>query len=557
MKRRDFLALTIASGSSFLHSSLNREREKTKCKWSPSSPGAKPNIVLILADDLGYSDIGCFGGEIETPNIDRLATNGLRFTHFYNAARCCPSRASLLTGLYPHQTGVGDMMRDHGLPGYHGDLNQSCVTIAEVLRTVGYRCYMAGKWHVTRFLPPKGSSHNWPIQRGFERCYAMITGAGSYFWPDTLVQDNIPIEVPAGSFYFTEVIAEKTVSFIREHRKKMPDVPFFIYCSFTAPHWPLHALKEDIERFQGKFNRGWDLLRQERYHRMIAMGLIDKRWELTPRQAMVAPWNKAEHKDWQLRRIEVYAAQVYAMDRGIGKILSELKGQGVLDSTFIIFLSDNGACHEELTPSWGNYFFQGSERVVRLKTRDGRPVQFFNDPEIMPGPEDTYQSYGLAWANLSSTPYRGFKCDAYEGGIATPLIIHWPSQIKRGISHQLGHIIDIMPTLIEVSGAKYPAEFNGQKILGLEGVSLFSATRGQNIKRDALFFEHEGNRAVITPQWKLIASGTKGSWELYDREADRTEIKDLAVKYPVVVNDLAKTWETWAQRTNVLPWPWK
>ncbi len=524
-------------------------------------PGSvrRPNIVLILADDMGYSDIGCFGGEIRTPVIDRLAAGGLRFTNFHNTARCCPSRASLLTGLYPHQAGVGDMMSDLGLDGYRGDLNPQCVTIAEVLKRAGYGTYMVGKWHVTRFLPPEGSNHNWPIERGFDRAFAMITGAGSYFWPDTLVHDNTAAEVPEGPFYFTDAIADSSVSYVREHCRNRADRPFFLYCAFTAPHWPLHALEEDIVRCRGLFDQGWDSLRAERYKRMIGLGIIDGDWKLTSRDRNVPAWAEAENRAWQLRRMEVYAAQVERLDRGIGRIVAELEARGILDETLVLFLSDNGGCHEELVPSWGDYFFKGRERVVRRLTRDGRPVRFFNDPAVMPGPEDTYQSYGRAWANLSNTPFRHFKVSAYEGGVATPLVIHWPARIKTkaGIRPLLGHIIDIMATCVEAAGAAYPEERNGEKVRPAEGTSLIPAFTGEAIEREAIYCEHEGNRAVITPKWKLVAGGSKGAWELYDMEADRTETTDLAAKYADRAGRLAGMWDAWAKRTRVLPWPWK
>jgi arylsulfatase len=516
----------------------------------------RPNIVLVLADDMGYSDIGCFGGEIRTPQLDRLAAGGLRFSHFHNAARCCPSRASLLTGLYPHQTGIGDMVSDQGVDGYRGDLNRRCLTLAEVLRGAGYGTYAAGKWHVTRFLPPDGSKHNWPLQRGFDRFYGTITGAGSYFEPHTLVRDNDPIE-PGEGFYYTDVIADRSAGFIRDHLAKSPDRPFFIYAAFTAPHWPLHAPAEAVAAQSGRFGRGWDALREERYRRMIDLGLIDKRWRLSPRDPEVPAWADAADKDWQRRRMEVYAAQVEILDRGIGRIRAALEAAGVLDDTVILFLADNGGCHEELTESWSNYFFKGRELVVRRTTRDGRPVRFFNDPEVMPGPDDTYQSYGQPWANLSNTPFRLFKVYAHEGGTATPLVVHWPAGITaRGeIRRQPGHLVDIMATCAELAGVKVPASLDGREILPPEGMSLVPAFSGRPLEREAIYCEHEGNRAVITPRWKLVARGQRGPWELYDFEADRTETDDLASANPETAARLAGMWETWAKRTAVYPRP--
>ena len=557
--RREFIrAAGGGAASAFLGDLVFKARPAACLQEKPES-GRRPNIVLILADDMGYSDIGCFGGEMRTPALDRLAAGGLRFTNFHNTARCCPSRASLLTGLYPHQAGVGDMMSDLGLDGYRGDLNRHCVTIAEVLKRAGYGTYMAGKWHVTRFLPPEGPNHNWPLQRGFDRAFAMITGAGSYFWPDTLVRDNTAVDVPEGPFYFTDAIADSSVSYIREHCRNRADRPFFLFCAFTAPHWPLHALEEDITRSRGRFDKGWDVLRAERYKRMVELGIIDGKWKLTARDERVPAWAGAENRAWQLRRMEVYASQVERMDRGIGLIVAELEARGVLDETLILFLSDNGGCHEELVPSWGDYFFKGRERVVRRLTRDGREVRFFNDAGVMPGPEDTYQSCGRAWANLSNTPFRLFKVSAHEGGVATPLVVHWPARIKTKavIRRSLGHIIDIMATCVDAAGAAYPTERNGEKVQPAEGLSLLPAFAGAAIEREAVFCEHEGNRAVITPKWKLVAGGAKGDWELYDLEADRTETNDLAAKSPELAARLAGMWDAWAKRTRVLPWPWK
>jgi arylsulfatase len=551
--RREFLKVLAASspllGASVISQNGCGGREN-------AAVTRRPNIVVILADDMGYSDIGCFGGEIQTPAIDALAAGGLRFTHFHNTARCCPSRASLLTGLYPHQAGVGDMMSDQGVDGYRGDLNRRCVTIAEVLRSAGYGTYGAGKWHVTRHLPPQGPRHNWPLQRGFDRFFGTITGAGSYFEPETLVRDNTPIE-PGAGFYYTDAIADQAVEFVQDHGKSRQDQPFFLYCAFTAPHWPLHAPKADIARYKGRFDEGWDILRGERHERMNSMGVTDQKWRLSPRDPRVPAWSEAEDKLWQLRRMEVYAAQVEIMDRGIGRIVSALETAGTLSDTLIIFLSDNGGCHEELTEGWSDFFFSNREKVARMKTLDGRAVRFFNNPETLPGADDTYQSYGRPWANLSNTPFRLFKASAHEGGVATPLVVHWPRSIRQGgeFRRQLSHIIDIMATCVEVSGAQYPAEKNGEVIQPMEGRSLIAAFSGSELEREAIFCEHEGNRAIITPEWKLVARGWKGAWELYDMLADRTETSNLAAGNPRQVALLSDKWNAWANRVRVFPRP--
>ncbi len=511
-----------------------------------AAPAAKrPNIIVIMADDMGFSDIGCYGGEIRTPNLDRLARRGVRFTQFYNTARCCPTRASLLTGLYPHQAGVGHMMEDRKLPGYRGDLNRQCVTIAEVLKPAGYRTLMCGKWHVT---PVNPSKHNWPLQRGFEHHYGTIHGAGCFYNPVTLTRDNEYVEPEGKDFYYTTALSRQAARFVEEYAPK-PE-PFFLYLSYTAPHWPLHALEGDIARYRGRYKPGWDALRQERHKRMIGMGLVEGRWPLTPRDPAAPAWNDAPDKAWEQRRMEVYAAMVDSMDQGIGQVLGALEKTKALDDTLILFLADNGGCAEELNPNWKGLH-------IPRTTRDGRPVRLGNIPSIMPGPEDTYQSYGIPWANASNTPFSLYKHWVHEGGIATPLIAHWPRGIQGQpgrLAHDPGHVIDIMATCVDAAGTKYPAEFAGRKITPLEGKSLLPVLhKGRREGHSEIYFEHEGNRAVRQGKWKLV-SRHPGAWELYDLEADRTEMNNLASSQPAKARELLAKYEAWAERSNVAPW---
>ncbi len=506
---------------------------------------ARPNIVVILADDLGFSDVGCYGSEIRTPNLDALAAHGLRFRQFYNGARCCPTRAALMTGLYAHQAGVGHMMGDRHRPGYHGDLSRNAVTIAEALRPAGYTTLMAGKWHLT---PANGSKHNWPRARGFDRFYGTIEGGGSYFNPVSLVLDDDPIEPDEPGFYYTDAIATHASQFIAEAGREPK--PFFLYVAFTSPHWPLHAFETDIESYKGRYDSGWDDLRARRRAKQIAMGLVEERWPLTPRDEAVPPWNEAEHQAWQSRRMEVYAAQVERMDRNIGRIVEALKAAKQLDNTVLLFLADNGGCAEEIRDAWKGPIYPET-------TRDGRPVQIGNDPSVMPGPATTFQSYGLPWANASNTPFRRYKHWVHEGGIATPLIAHWPAGLRTEpgtFTDQVGHIIDVMATCIDLAGATYPTTFAGQSITPLEGQSLRPIFEGQTRKgHESLFWEHEGNRAVRRGRWKLVAR--HGSdWELYDLVADRTELHDLAAARPELVRELATLHERWAERCGVVPW---
>ena len=551
--------------------------------WSPglsAADAARPNIVLILTDDMGWSDLGCMGGEINTPNLDALAGNGLRFTQFYNTARCCPTRASLLTGLYPHRAGVGHMMDDKDQAGYRGDLNTRCVTIAEALRPVGYRNYAVGKWHVTRHNGPAGPKHNWPMQRGFDRYYGTIHGAGSYFDPSTLTRDNTAIspfadpEYRPATFYYTDAIAEHAVRFIGDHEKATPSKPFFLYVAFTAAHWPLHALPADVERQRGKYDAGYQPVLAARLAKQKKLGLIDPKWPAVP---AVGDWANLPDRRWETACMEVYAAQVESMDRGVGRIVAELTRAGQLDNTIILYLQDNGACAETqgrngsaahpeaartalptLPPiAAGALLPPGS---VPAQTRDGFPVLM--GKKALPGPADTYMAYGEAWAHVSNTPFREYKHWVHEGGIATPLIAHWPKGIPSGrrgkLESQPGNIVDIMATCVDAAGAKYPAEHNGEPAPTLDGVSLLPALAGKALNRSRpIFSEHEGNRAVRDGRWKLVAKGPGGAWELYDMEADRTETRNLAPKQAERVGKMASQWEAWARSSDVLPWIWK
>ncbi len=534
-----------------------------------------PNIILIMADDMGYSDIGCYGGEIKTPNLDKLAANGLRFTQFYNTARCCPTRASLLTGLYPHQAGIGHMTdAGHELEAYKGDLNNNSMTIAEVLKHNGYSTYMAGKWHVTQYTKPDGPKHNWPRQRGFDKFFGTIFGAGSFYDPNTLTDDNTQIP-PGEDFYYTDAISDRTVDYIKQHDQ---DDPYFIYVAYTAAHWPMHALPKDIAKYKGVYDRGWDVMRQKRYDRMIKMGLIDKNWAMSERDPDSYPWEDEELKEWRIRCMEVYAAMVDNMDQGIGRIVDALKEKGELDKTLILFLQDNGACEETI----GVEEVCAAEKYDRMEkkpmsadelqfrmwpkyTRDGKPIR--SGIGLMPGPADTYIGYDLPWANASNTPFRLYKHWVHEGGISTPLIAHWPQGIKskNELRDQPGHLIDIMATCVDAADATYPLEYKGNEIIPMEGRSLLPAFEDNPIEREALFWEHEGNRAIRLGKWKLVArtlryqritEDDQKAWELYDLENDRTETKNLADKYPDRVKEMSAKWEEWANRLGVLPWPW-
>jgi arylsulfatase len=531
---------------------------------------SRPNIMLIMIDDVGYSDLHCFGSSIQTPNVDSLAKEGLRFTQFYNGARCCPTRAALMTGLYAHQTGIGHMSwADNGYDGYRGNLNHHCATIAEVLKASGYRTYMVGKWHLTKEDRLNSDRSDWPVQRGFEKFYGTIKGSGSYFDPMSLCRQNTWIspendpEYKPKQFYYTDAISDNAVKYLQEHKQESPDKPFFMYVAYTAAHWPLQAPEEAVAKYKGRFDAGYDALRKERFENLKKLGIVDPDWDITP---TIGDWSTQKNKKWEARCMEVYAAMIDRMDQGIGRIVDELKRDGRLDNTLILFLQDNGACAE---PGFHAPLKKKAPKNLKpmapeelqhhptppMQTRDGRWVKSGTD--VMAGGPDSYIAYGEKWANVSDTPFREYKHWVHEGGISTPLIAHWPKGISKKetgkMETQIGHIIDVMATCVDISGVDYPKEFNGKKIKPLEGVSLEPAFEGKSLKRKSpLFWEHEENRAVRDGKWKLVAKKNE-PWELYDMEKDRTEMHDLAAKHPEKVQELSKAWDEWAKRADVLP----
>jgi arylsulfatase len=513
----------------------------------------RPNIIIILNDDMGYSDLGCYGGEIETPNLDRLAANGIRFTQFYNTARCCPSRASLLTGLHPHQTGIGILVEDQSPEGYAGNLSRSSVTIPEVLGQSGYRTYMTGKWHVATNKTEVTDA--WPIQRGFDKFYGTIAGSANYYYPATLTRDNENIDDEARDdpdYYYTDNISKQAAAYIREHVQECGEDPFFLYVAYTSPHWPLHALPEDIAKYKGRFDQGWDKLREERLARMIAMGIIDPTWKLSDRDPNVLPWDDEPDKEYRLRCMEVYAAQIDRMDQGIGRILEALETNGQLENTLILFLSDNGGCAEELKPGPGHALVRN--KSARSHTKYDEPVLFGNRPDVMPGPETTYQSYGISWANTSNTPFRYYKHWTHEGGISTPFIAHWPQRItdKGELRHTPGQLTDIMATVLEATEASYPSEYKGHTIPPVEGCSMLDLFERDTERGKPLFWEHEGNCAVRVGEWKLV-SNYPDAWELYNMDEDRTELNNRSEDFPERVQEMSRQYEAWAERCGVIP----
>jgi arylsulfatase A-like enzyme len=500
-----------------------------------------PNIVLILADDLGYSDIGCFGSEIATPNIDRLARDGVALTQFYNQARCCPTRAALMTGRYPHQVGIGEMIDGYaaGARGaansaaYQDHLSTNSPTMAELLRAAGYRTLMAGKWHLGK------RPEEWPVRRGFDRSFVQINGAMNYFGGDSgngprdpMALDDQPYTPPHDGFYSTDAFTDNAIEFLAQAVKMAPAKPFFLYLPYNASHWPLQAPESDVEKYRGKYDQGWQAIRQARLERMVRSGILPKGQGMAPMDRGVQkPWDQLteEQRQQWARRMEVYAAQTEHLDRAIGRLLEELKRLGLEQNTLVLFLSDNGGAAED--PNRGD---------------KSAPI----------GSRDSFRGYARPWATVSNTPWRRHKVSAYEGGISTPLLARWPGGIPAESCGKLvrepAHVLDLLPTFLELAGATYAVKGKVKP----EGESILTMLKGGpgNANR-TLCWEHEGNRAIRKGNWKLVALGPGEPWELYDLKADRIESRNLAEERPDTVKELTGAYDQWAARCGVIAFP--
>jgi arylsulfatase len=507
---------------------------------------SRPNIMVIMVDDLGFSDPGCFGGEIETPNIDALAKDGLRFTQFYNAARCCPTRASMLTGCYQHKV---------GLARNGNNLSHNAVTIAEALKTVGYQTGMMGKWHLSRTKARKHEeqlkwlSHQqdfgpfspletYPSNRGFDEFYGVVWGVVNFFDPFSLVHNEKQIKEVPKDFYITDFINDKAVDLIDSYSKK--EAPFFLYVAHTAPHWPLHALPKDIAKYKDKYHIGWDKVRQDRYNRLIETGMFEKSNTPYVPNTTGKRWESlsAEEKAYEAEIMAVHAAMVDCVDQGIGRIINKLKETGEFENTLILFFSDNGASPERgYTPGFDR---NGHKR-------DGTPVDYKAKTNL--GSEDTYPFLGRSWSSAVNSPFRYWKKESYEGGCHTPMVAHWPKGLKTkkgSFTHQIAHVIDVMPTCLELAKAEYPKEYKGNKIVPMDGKSLMPIFNDKEREsHQVLFFEHSGGRAVRMGDWKISALPGKG-FELFNIGKDRTESTNLADQYPEKLKAMTKAWEEWA-----------
>lgn len=499
---------------------------------------SRPNVVLVLADDLGFSDIGSYGGEIPTPHLDALAREGLRMTQFYSTPRCSPSRASLLTGRHPHETGVGILTADGRPLGYPGTMSSGFPTVAEMLSDEGYATCLAGKWHVSSDTSEPNDS--WPTRRGFSSFYGILAGADDYFHPTGLLSGESPLPRPDDGYYLTDAISGFAADFVTSAASEKH--PFFLYLAYTSPHWPLHAPEDMVAPHEHRYAAGWDTLREERFERMRAAGVVGSEAALSPRDPAQPRWDEVIDPEWEARRMAVYAAQVQIMDRGIGRVVDALKRHDVFDDTMILFLSDNGACAEDLPP-WDAPDFRAGQPAT---TPSGAPIRLGNEPAIVPGSADTFSSYGKSWANLSNTPFRLYKRWVHEGGISTPLIVHWPGgALADGaiIDHPY-QLTDVLPTILETIGAHGPPG---------PGTSMLDSWRGRPWHEHPLYWEHIGNAAVRDGRWKAVREADR-PWELYDLERDRSELDDRAVDDPQRLDRLVAEWEAWASASGVIPW---
>ncbi|GAB5562158.1 MAG: arylsulfatase [Synoicihabitans sp.] len=531
------LFLVVAGGAG---TSVNAESEHA------------PNVLLILVDDLGYSDLSSYGGEIRTPHIDSLARDGLLMTQFYNASRCSVSRASIMTGLYHHQAGVG-ANNPRGTPEYQAALNHQSVTLAEVLREAGYATYLSGKWHLGE------ADDQRPQARGFDRSYGILRGMSMYFnhhrrpgrkgeGPELTIDrsnrwefllDDVEVDVPETTmemwarnegYYTTDAFTEYAMQFLDEHEAERAQQPWFLYLAYTAPHWPLQAFPEDIAKYQGVYDAGWDRVREMRYQRQLELGVIDPQTALAPRTDQMGAWETASESDRAefIREMEVYAGMVDRIDQNVGRVLAKLDAMGVSENTMVIFLSDNGGAHT-------------------TRNHEGLPAHL--------GSPRSVATYSYIGANVSNTPFRLQKQYVHEGGIATPFLVRFPREIPAGLrGGQVAHIVDLMPTLLDYTGASYPRNFAGYEIRPLVGQSLRPAMEGRELSRvKPWFWEHRGNKGVRQGNWKLVAAHPSLEWELYNMAEDRTEVNDLAATLPAKRDELAALYADWAEANRVLP----
>ena len=495
---------------------------------STAVAATKPNILIIVVDDMGYSDLGCFGGEISTPHIDRLAEQGVRFTHFYSNPMSAPTRASLLTGLYPTHAGIGNMGLRTYVKEYQNYLRHDCATIAEIFRHAGYRTYHSGKWHVGQNRGQK------PLERGFDKCFTMIGGATDYYKPLGMYVDNDPWEAPDG-YYMTHAVTEQAVRFIQEDSRK----PFMLYVAYNAPHWPLQASQRDIDRYKGRYDQGWDVIREKRFERMKQMGVLSEEATLSQPDESASQWqwntlSPEEKKKWA-GYMEIYAAMIDVVDQGVGRIVDTLDEQGILDNTIILFMSDNGSCAED-------------HAKVYIK---GVPQ---DAPPTVAGSTIVYKA---PWANVSATPHWKYKRSCFNGGVNVPLIVRYPKVVKNqgSFNRSAAHVIDILPTLLDLTATEPLTQLKGQKMQKLDGVSMKPLLEGREKQiHDCICWEHRGECAILKGNWKLVFDYSDDQWSLYDlTRHGGVEVEDLVSRNPQKVSELLADYKEWMKENNVIP----
>lgn len=515
---------------------------------------SRPNVILILVDDMGFADLGVMGSEVRTPHIDSISGQGALLSSMYNCARCCPTRAALLSGLVPHKAGIGQMGANLGSPAYQGFLRDDAATIAEVLKAAGYRTCMAGKWHVGGDLwakrvdtwRPGDPDRPTPLQRGFDRFYGILDGVTNFYSPHAIFDGEQRVEVPPTDYYFTDAITDRAIGMLEE--STLRGEPFFLYLAHAAPHWPIQAPEEDIARYDGVYSRGWDAIRTARHEEMLSRGVLQHPWAISARDPSARAWQDTPHRDWEASRMAVYAAMIDRMDQSIGRVMQALRRLGQYDNTLVLFLSDNGGCAEFMAED-------GWAKFMPDVHNDGRRITMGNRPGLRPGGPLTYMSYDLPWANVSNAPFRMFKHWVHEGGISTPLLAQWPARMRqRTVSHAPCHVVDLLPTILEATGARYPKEREGRPLQPMDGESLLPMLLGQPWERQQpLYWEHEGNAAVRAGNLKLVRKFNQ-PWELYDMEVDRTELNDLAGRHPDRVRRLDLQYRHWADEVGVQDW---
>ena len=500
----------------------------------------RPNIVLIMLDDMGWSDLGCYGGEIETPHIDSIAGDGMRLTRFYNNAVCGATRASLLTGLYCQQTGHrGDRWNEPK------DFNK-CVLISEVMQAAGYHTAMVGKWQ----------GRDLATKRGFDRFFGPNCQGKISYWNavrnnDFYLNDQ-PWAFPDEGFFMTDAFSDHAVKFLKEAAGG--GKPYFLYAAYIAPHWPLHAREESIARYRQRYaDQGWNRCRLTRLQRQRELGIVPAEWTPAPFPKTIRRWDQDPHKEWQAERMAVYAAQISAVDQGVGQMLEVIRNSGADDNTLVMVLSDNGAAPDGgLAPTKSGFGFAPGADNSKWR-KDSIAIKPGSGPQLMPGPHDTFAAYGLAWATVSNTPFRNAKQSAYEGGIRTPLIARWPAIIKQtgSLSDQPGHVFDIMATCLDAAGIEYPAVFDGRNPVPLEGKSLLPVFRSQQrTGHEYLAWKCGRGRALQLDDWKIVKSKEAGPWELYHLKRDGGETKNLAAEFPDRVRGMNAKYAQWRTRVG-------